>query len=99
MSISLADIGEGDADALICRTPFPDCCKRAAIGEFYNPNNIRVGLRRDRERRLYRNRGDGYIRLNYRDRPGEVLLGEYQCCIPNECGQEECVSITLQGKI
>lgn len=92
-SFLMADIGEGDREALICWTPFEGCCKGSTpIGEFYDPDGVQVLLKRDDEA-TYRNRGTQYIRLNRQKETDN--LGEYECCIPNGCGEMECVPITL----
>ncbi len=93
--MNLDDIGTGE-DALHCTTPYLRCCKAQIKGEFFYPNGTRLNLRRDRTA-LFRNRDDGFIRLNHNrastEDPG--LLGQYTCEIPDACGVLVYLHITL----
>ena len=95
-TVCLDDVGQGSS-ALHCHTPYTDCCKSQVLGEFYYPNGIAVP-RRSVGDELYRNRGDSFIRLNNRQTGAALMTGIYQCCLPNGCGKNECVSVDL-GKI
>ena len=46
---------------------------------------------------LYRGRGNGLIRLNRRNNAEDVseATGLYRCCLPDGCGEEKCIQITL----
>ena len=96
-TFSIADIGEGDK-ALFCHTPYAACCKKEALGEFRYPNGDFVPRPKDSNGGVHRNRGKGYIRLNIPADTDNVIIGEYQCCVPNGCGTMECVSVTLTSK-
>ncbi len=89
-------------DALLCVTPYENCCKASRRGEIYN---IRDGAefllpRRGDNMLLYRNRGVNVVRLNRRNtsqfqqNDGEIA-GLYRCCLPDGCGQRKCIEITL----
>ena len=86
-----------EENALHCVTPFQNCCKHNRRGEFYD---IRDGsahtlpLRRD-NMILYRNRGPSMVRLNKRDDQDGDIAGLYRCCLPDGCGEEKCIEITL----
>ena len=76
-------IGEGDA-ALLCTTDSVDCCISSIgrAGEFYFPNGTQVPIAADVTiHSYYRNRGDGFIRLNRRS--NVVVTGEFRCEIPD----------------
>ena len=97
--LDIQNIGERE-DALLCVTPFKDCCKVKKRGEFYN---IRDGAaltvpKRGENKSLYRNRGPSVVRLNRR-KSGEDVVGDiaglYRCCMPDGCGDEKCIEITL----
>ena len=76
------DIGEGE-DALLCTTDRADCCSVVRAGEFYFPNGTQVPVAADVIiRSYYRNRGDGFIRLNHRPNSG-VATGRFRCEIPD----------------
>ncbi len=87
-------------NALLCVTPFRACCKANKRGEIFR---VRAGgvvsplpLRRD-SRMIYRNRGTSVVRLNRRDFDDDAssFLGPYRCCLPNGCGEEQCININL----
>ena len=81
------DIGEGDA-ALQCTTDRVGCCSigTARAGHFYFPNGEQVPTSgNDPSRTYYRNRGDGFIRLNRRS--NGVILGQFRCEIPDASGR------------
>ena len=88
-----------EEDALLCVTPLKNCCKANRRGEFYNiRNGIAFRLpRRGDNKVLYRNRGPSVVRLNRRNSGAGVgsIAGDYLCCLPNGCGEEECIKITL----
>ena len=84
-----------EEEALLCVTPYENCCKANRRGEIFR---IRDGaqfllpLRRD-NMPLYRNRGVGVVRLNRRS-DGQHA-GLYRCCLPDGCGETKCIEITL----
>ena len=83
-TVSLSDIGEGDA-ALLCHTDHPSCCRTNLEGEFYYPDGSLVPVRAA-GKSVYRNRGDGFIRLNRMSTAG-TPLGKYRCEIPDSKGE------------
>lgn len=95
--ISLEEINEDDR-GLFCVTSYPNCCAGASrAGEFYYPNGNKVPIL-NRQDGFYRDRGDGYIRLN---RLSGVLspVGTFQCEIPNSAGVLLNISFTLTRKL
>ena len=93
-TISFDDFGEGD-NALLCKTPYEQCCQSSKAGEFYYPSGSIVNIRAMRES-LYRNRGPSLIRLNYvtsiTPRPP---AGTYKCEIPDANGQTTNIYIHI----
>ena len=90
--MTLEDIGEGDAAALLCRTDLTVCCRSSdtpsgmgALGEWFFPNESALpnmlpflnGLPNPWE--FYRNRDRSVVRMNRR-RGG--VTGIYRCEIP-----------------
>lgn len=92
-TVSLDDIAEGD-NALLCHTHSSDCCRTNLAGEFYYPDGGLVPVRAAGES-MYRNRGDGFIRLNYNG-GALTLLGRYRCVIPDINGALRSLFITIQ---
>ena len=82
--VILEDIGEGNNDALLCRTNPTGCCQagesRSGIGNWYFPSGARVLSNSNLSTSFYRNRGQMVVRLN-RKRGGED--GIYRCVIPD----------------
>lgn len=93
-SISFDDFGEGD-DALMCMTPYQECCQSQRRGEFYYPDGSIVNIRAMGQS-LYRNRGIPLIRLNHRESiTPHPPAGTYRCDIPDASGQITSVYITI----
>ena len=95
----MSDIGE-NKHALMCRTNAPGCCKAGATGEFFYPSGVAVSIMKFGHK-LYRDRGEGVVRLNRRIIPGfeESMpppLGTYSCRVPDACGREQRVFINLK---
>ncbi len=97
--LDIHTIGEKDS-ALHCVTSYEDCCKNIRRGEIYYIRNdaaFTLPKRGDNEA-LYRNRGPSVLRLNRRINTGadiSDLVGVYRCCLPDGCGDEKCIEITL----
>ena len=86
------DIGDQDS-ALLCVTSSQDCCTTDRRGEFYYPNGALVTALFGGED-FYRNRGDGFIRLNRRN--GAISpTGSYRCEIPDAGGALGSIFITI----
>ena len=79
------DIGEGDV-ALQCTTDRVGCCTGAGrAGEFYFPDcSVVQVVGNDLSRTYYRDRGDGFIRLNRRSNGTQT--GLFCCEIPDASG-------------
>ena len=92
-TVSLDDIGEGEA-ALLCHTDHLNCCRASREGEFYYPDGSLVPVRAA-GRSVYRNRGDGFIRLNHVGGAG-TPVGQYRCDIPDSTGQVQKLFVTIQ---
>ena len=89
----MSDIGEA-SNALLCMTDNTNCCNAPhLIGEFYYPDGSRVGVRASGDS-LYRNRGQGYIRLNRRN-GATSPLGRYRCDIPDSNGVMQSIYINI----
>ena len=81
----ITDIGEGDDAALLCVTDSTECCASPhTVGEFYYPDGSEVRIRASPDS-MYRNSGDGFIRLNRRNNALSPL-GRYRCAIPDSQG-------------
>ena len=93
--ISLSEIGEGERDALHCKTDNGACCQTRPnrIGEFYYPNGVKVPIARF-QHGFYRNRGDKAVLLNRREGV-QSPTGRYRCEIPNADGVLENVYINI----
>ena len=108
---SRANISDGIPDseegpALVCVTNNPNCCRPVdnpnpgglgdwVVNGFSTPRMNAVPLAR-----IYRNRGTGLVRINYRPSaegadPPLVLIGQYCCTLPDMSGvfQELCVDV------
>lgn len=92
-TVSLSDIGEGE-NALLCVTDNIGCCRTNLEGEFHYPDNSQVPVRAVGES-LYRNRGEGFIRLNFNGNAG-TPLGRYRCAIPDATDIIQSLFITIQ---
>lgn len=95
--VSLGSIGEGDG-ALIFRTEFSACCRTQRLGECYAPDGEPVKIR-NQSTRIYRNRGELFLRLNHRLVASDphVALGLYCCEVPTAVGvtRRVCANILL----
>ena len=90
--VNLEDIGEGDDDALLCKTDFTHCCQ-PSLGNWYFPNgttvpgvNVTSGEQWD----FYSDRGHMLIRLNRRRNGVE---GIYRCEIPHSLNVNQTIYI------
>ena len=78
----LEDIGEGEEEALICRTDRVGCCQNPGIGNWLNPNTQNVGHASTGDD-IYRSRGTGNGAVFLRRRNNAVSpLGTYCCRVP-----------------
>ena len=77
--------------SLLCTTSRQGCCKNTTAGRFLYPNGSEVGFR---DAGTYRNRGDGYVKLNVRN-SSLVLAGRYTCEIPDYHGNLQNISIII----
>lgn len=94
-TISIGDVGEGDANALLCMTEFQNCCRTQRIGEFSDPNGNSVGRNKDGGA-FYRNRGEQVIRLHHRQSGANNNgTGTYRCKLFDSCGVETSIQIDL----
>ena len=94
----LEDIGEGDDDALLCKTNLTACCRPpytgdmgAAIGNWFFPNGTRVptlGVGWD----ISRTRGQMVVHL-HRTRGG--VEGIYHCEIPDSMNVTQTIYIRV----
>ena len=95
-TVSMSLIGV-DKESLHCVTPYKDCCKPKKNGEWYfvSSDGDKAALpKKSDNQALYRNRGQGVVRLHVRE-PSNVAVGLYRCCLPNSCGNESCLEVTL----
>ena len=69
----MEDIGEGDEDALLCRTNL----NGSGIGNWFFPNGIRVPSRKNSVSTFHRTRSSKVVRLEHRRDGGED--GIYRC--------------------
>ena len=90
--VLIDDIGEQD-NALFCVTTSQDCCTIDRRGEFYYPNGTFIPTNNIGQD-YYRNRGDGFIRLNRRN-GATSPTGRYRCEIPDARGQLQNIFITI----
>ncbi len=87
-----------EGSALHCYTPYEKCCKANKRGEWFEvgeDGSQTVLPKRGEGKPLYRNRGEQIVRLNVRPVAGSSAAGLYRCCIPDSCGSERCVDVTL----
>ena len=93
-SVSITDIGEGDA-AVLCRTDKEGCCgvPPGRAGEWYFPDNDRVGTAGGGGH-FYRDRDEGVVRLNRRNN-AMMPIGLFCCEIPdrNNTVQRLCIIV------
>jgi hypothetical protein len=91
-SLSLSSIGEGES-ALLCVTDGSCCTPPNRSGEFYYPDNTRVGTEGSGDD-FYRDRGNQMIRLHRRN-DATSPTGMYKCAIPDSSGVTQEIFITL----
>ena len=96
--VTLEDIDEG-ADALLCLTDQPGCCRlydtytgywRPSVGNWFFPNGTRVPSP-DWLWDVYRSRGWMVVRLHRRRRGG--VNGIYSCVIPDATNVTQTIYI------
>ena len=93
-TVLIAEIGEGNDAALLCVTDSTECCASPhLVGEFYYPDGRVVNVRPSGDS-LYRNRGDGFIRLNRRNSV-TAPTGRYRCTIPDSSGTMQSIYINI----
>ena len=94
--VVLQNIGEGDADALLCTTDSSACCTHALglAGEWFYPDGRMVPTMGVGEP-YYRNRGSSLIRLNRRSNQGLSVMytGVYCCQIPDQNGMTQTLCV------
>ena len=75
-------------------TDSTECCGAPSpVGEFYYPDGSMVNIRASGDS-LYRNRGNGFIRLNRRNNALSPL-GRYRCAIPDSNGVMQNIYINI----
>ena len=93
-SVSITDIGEGDA-AVLCMTDKEGCCADllGRAGEWFFPNNERVGTFGGGGD-FYRDRGQGVVHLNRRNN-AMMPTGSFCCEIPdrNNVHRRLCIMV------
>ena len=94
--VTLTDIGEGDAAALVCLTDREICCRASdggLHGDWYFPDS---GLIPDGfgNATIYRNRGARRVRLNRRNN-AQSPTGVYRCEIPDASGTTQSIYVGL----
>ena len=94
--VILEDIGDGDDDALLCRTNYTTCCRHpntgvneSALGNWFFPNGTRVPSA-STNWGFYRTRGQMVVRM-YRRRGG--VEGIYRCEIPDTLNVTQTIYI------
>ncbi len=105
--VGVPDIVEGPA--LVCATNNPNCCRPVdnpnpgGFGEWTINGFTAPGINADPLPRIYRNRGTGLVRINYRPNaegtnPPLLLIGQYCCMIPDMSGvfQTLCVEVNSE---
>ena len=100
-----------EGPALVCVTNNPNCCRPVdnpnggPVGEWTINGFLVPGINADPSSRLYRNRGTGLLRINYRPstegNPLQSVTGQYCCTIPDMSGvfQELCVEVNSKLSI
>ena len=98
--LSIESIGEGNI-ALVCHTSKVNCCRDERNGEWYYPNQTRVGINGTNQH-FYRTRtDDGEVLLHQRrDQQDSIITGIYCCVIPDSdsncnVNQEMCVNLGM----
>ena len=91
--VNITDIGDFSTggDALLCLTDNTNCCS-GPDGEFYYPDGTAVGFSSINS--IYRNRGEGVVRLNRRN-DATSPLGLYRCDIPDSTGTTRSIYINI----
>ena len=77
--MTLEDIGDGDDDALLCRTNL-NACYQCRNGKWFFPSGSSVPSAGSSNTTFYRTRGQMVVRLNHK---GGGEDGIYRCEIPN----------------
>ena len=93
------DIGEGDDDALLCRTDRSSCCASPRAGEWYFPDGNKVNIEGSNppENLFFRNRDKSVVRLNRRGNPSE--RGLFRCQVPDAANNIQSVYIYIIGML
>ncbi len=111
ITVGVPDTEEGPA--LVCVTDNPNCCRpvdtsgSGAMGDWTLNRVFAVPGSKDApESRIYRNRGTGLVRMNYRPNVegadlAVIVTGEYCCTVPdmNNVSQIRCVEVTSELSI
>ncbi len=108
-TVGVPDTEEGPA--LVCVTDKPNCCRpvetsgSGAMGDWML-NGFPVGSNNEPTSRIYRNRGTGLVRMNYRPNVeganlAVMITGEYCCTVPDMSNvvQIRCVEVTSELSI
>ena len=93
--MTLEDIGEGEKDALLCRTNLTACCRPpyvngSSIGDWYFPNGSRVPSSGNLNTTFYRTRGQMVVCLKRR---GGGEEGIYCCEISDSVNVTQTIYI------
>lgn len=93
--VSIDALGQGQ-NGIHTITEFQACCRTQRIGEFYYPDDSLVG-RSNAGEPLFRDRGQQFVRINRRNgqTSAGIPLGRYRSKIPDACGDEVSLYITL----
>ncbi len=114
-SLANATAGVPDTEegpALVCVTDNPNCCRpvdtngSGAMGEWRRNGFAVPGGNDAPSSRIYRNRGTGLVRMNYRPNVegadlAVMITGKYCCTVPDMSGvmQKRCVEVTSELSI
>ena len=75
--IAITEVGEGDNNALQCRTDLTTCCRDQRLGEWHYPDNSLVNIKANGDG-IYRTRGRMVVSLNRRN--GVTQPTGFYCC-------------------
>ncbi len=111
LSPTMAMVGVPDTEegpTLVCVTDNPNCCRtvdndsNGAMGDWTINRFPAPGIAADPPPRIYRNRGTGLVRINYRPNAEDadlavIITGKYCCTAPDMSSVMKtlCVNVTL----
>ena len=78
-SLFITDVGEGDSEAVLCRTDLEGCCVMGR-GHWIDPNGTNLEHRFENDN-IFRSRGDMVVRLHRRNN-ATTPTGQYCCKVP-----------------